>query len=235
VTQPDLNLTAPAELTGEQERLRAELRARGEELRACRGRLMEAIYAERRRFERDLHDGAQQRLVSVAMSLALLEAKLPSDPNAAKPIAREAQSAMAEALEELRELSQGIHPAVLRERGLGAALDDLADRVALPAHVDVSIDERPCPAVEAAAYFVVSEALTNAVKHSHAHDVTIAVWRENGLLSVEVSDDGIGGAAPGGGSGLRGLANRVEALEGTLVISSPPGRGTRLRAELRCA
>jgi signal transduction histidine kinase len=196
---------------------------------------MEAIYAERRRFERDLHDGAQQRLVSLAMSLGLLETKLPTDPNAAKPIAEEARVALAEALQELRELSHGIHPAVLRERGLGAALDELADRAALPACVDVSIDERPCPAVEAAAYFVVSEALTNAVKHSHAHDVRIAVWRENGRLTVEVSDDGIGGAAPEGGSGLRGLTDRVEALEGTLVLSSPPGRGTRLRAGLPCA
>jgi signal transduction histidine kinase len=228
------SVCAAAALTLENERLQAELRARLAELQASRARLVDATEAERRRIERDLHDGAQQRLVSLAMSLGLLDTKLPLDPDAAKPIAREARAALAVALEELRVLSHGIHPAVLTERGLAAALEELADRAALPTHVEVSIDERPGPAVEAAAYFVASEALTNAIKHSHAHEVRIAASRARDRLMIEVTDDGIGGASLLGGSGIRGLMDRVEALGGTLVVSSPPGRGTSLRAELPC-
>jgi len=228
------SVCAAAAMTLENERLQAELRARLGELQASRARLVDATEVERRRIERDLHDGTQQRLVSLAMSLGLLDTKLPEDPAGAKPIAREARQALAVALEELRELSQGIHPSVLTERGLVAALDELADRAALPAYVDVVIDERPCPAVEAAAYFLVSEALTNAAKHSHAREVRIAASRRRGALIVEVSDNGIGGAALAGGSGLRGLMDRVEALGGTLVVSSPPGRGTIMRAEIPC-
>jgi signal transduction histidine kinase len=229
------SVCAAAAMTLENERLQAELRARLGELQASRARLVDATEAERRRIERDLHDGTQQRLVSLTMSLGLLDTKLPADPEAAKPIAREARAALAVALEELRELSQGIHPAVLMERGLEAALEELADRAALPAYVEASIDDRPCPAVDAAAYFVVSEALTNAVKHSHAHEVRITASRRHGFLTVEVTDDGIGGAALRRGSGIRGLTDRVEALGGRLVVSSPPGRGTSLRAELACA
>jgi signal transduction histidine kinase len=229
------SVCAAAAMTLENERLQAELRARLGELEASRARLVDATEAERRRIERDLHDGTQQRLVSLAMSLGLLNAKLPEDPAAAKPIAEEARAALAVALEELRELSHGIHPAVLTERGLGAALEELADRAALPAYAEVSIDERPCPAVEAAAYFVVSEALTNAAKHSHAGEVRITASRDRDVLIVEVVDDGIGGAVLRGGSGLRGLTDRVEALGGRLVISSPPGRGTTIRADLPCA
>ena len=228
------SVCAAAALTLENERLQAELRARLAELQASRARLVDATEAERRRIERDLHDGTQQRLVSLAMSLGLLDTKLPLDPDAAKPIAQEARAALAVALEELRVLSHGIHPAVLTERGLAAALEELADRAALPTHVEVSIDERPGPAVEAAAYFVASEALTNAVKHSHAHEVRIAASRARDRLMIEVTDDGIGGASLLGGSGIRGLMDRVEALGGTLVVSSPPGRGTSLRAELPC-
>jgi signal transduction histidine kinase len=229
------SVCAAAAMTLDNQRLHAELRARLAELQASRARLVDATEAERRRIERDLHDGTQQRLVSLAMSLGLLETKLPADPDAAKPIAHEAREALAVALEELRELSHGIHPAVLTERGLSAALEELVDRAALPAHLEVSIDVRPPPGVEAAAYFMVSEALTNAVKHSHAREVRVSASREQGELIIEVADDGIGGAAPHGGSGLRGLTDRVEALGGTLVVSSPPGRGTRLRAELPCA
>jgi signal transduction histidine kinase len=228
------SVCAAAAMTLENERLQAELRARLSELQASRARLVDATEAERTRIERDLHDGTQQRLVSLAMSLGLLDTKLPADPEAAKPIAEEARAALAVALEELRELSQGIHPAVLTDRGLKVALEELADRAALPAHLDVAIDERPCPAVEAAAYFMVSEALTNAAKHSHAGEVRITATRRRGPLVVEVSDDGIGGAGPHGGTGLRGLTDRVEALGGTLVVSSPPGRGTTLRAEIPC-
>jgi signal transduction histidine kinase len=229
------SVCAAAAMTLENERLQAELRAQLGELQASRARLVDATEAERRRIERDLHDGTQQRLVSLAMSLGLLETKLPADPEAAKPIAKEARAALAVALEELRELSQGIHPAVLTERGLAAALEELADRAALPAYLEVSIDERPCEAVEAAAYFVVSEALTNAAKHSHASEVRITASRGGGLLTVEVEDNGIGGAVLVGGSGLRGLTDRVEALGGRLTVSSPPGRGTSLRADIPCA
>ena len=228
------SVCAAAAMTLENERLQAELHARLVELQASRLRLVDATETERRRIERDLHDGTQQRLVSLAMSLGLLDAKLPADPNAAKPIAQEARAALAVALEELRELSHGIHPAVLTERGLPAALEELADQAALPAHLEVAIDARPCPAVEAAAYFVVSEALTNAVKHSHAREVRITASLTQDMLTVKVSDDGIGGAALQGGSGLRGLTDRVEALGGTLVVSSPPGRGTAVRAEIPC-
>jgi signal transduction histidine kinase len=229
------SVCAAAAMTLENQRLQAELRARLGELEASRARLVDATEAERRRIERDLHDGTQQRLVSLAMSLGLLDTKLPLDPDAAKPIAQEARAALAVALDELRELSHGIHPAVLTERGLAAALEELTDRAALPAYVEVSIDERPCPAVEAPAYFVASEALTNAVKHSHAHEMRISASREKDTLVVEVVDDGIGGAALRDGSGIRGLMDRVEALGGTLVVSSPPGRGTTLRAQLPCA
>jgi signal transduction histidine kinase len=228
------SVCAAAAMTLENERLQAELRARLGELQASRARLVDATEAERRRIERDLHDGTQQRLVSLAMSLGLLETKLPTDPEAAKPIAHEAREALAVALAELRELSQGIHPAVLTERGLGPALEELADRAALPAYLEVSVDERSCPAVEAAGYFVVSEALTNAVKHSHASEVRIRASRRDARLTIEVEDDGIGGAALVGGSGLRGLTDRVEALGGRLTLSSPPGRGTSLRAEMPC-
>lgn len=219
-------------LTLENDRLRSQLSARFDELRACRGRVADAIYAERRRIERDLHDGTQGRLVSLAMSLGLLEAKLPTDPDAARPIVREAREVLAVALAELRELSSGIYPGVLAERGLAAALQDLADRAALPTQVDLSLNSRLPPQVEAAAYFVVSEALTNALKHSHAREIRIAATRKRARLTVEVADNGIGGAMTAGGSGLPGLADRVEALGGTLILSSPPGQGTTVTAEI---
>jgi signal transduction histidine kinase len=229
------SVCAAASLTIENERLQAELRARLVELQDSRGRLVEATETERRRIERDLHDGTQQRLVSIAMSLGLAESKLPTDPATAAPLVHEAREALAVALQELRELSQGIHPSILTERGLPAALDELCRRAALPATLDVSLDGRLPAQVETAAYFVVSEALTNAVKHSHATALRISAAREGRTLIAEVVDDGIGGAAAGGGSGLRGLADRVEALGGRLTVSSPPGRGTTIHAEIPCA
>ena len=228
------SVCAAAGLTLENERLQAELRARLTELQASRGRLVEATDAERRRIERDLHDGTQQRLVSIAMSLGLLESKLPASSEEALPIVHEARAALTEALAELRDLTQGIHPTILVERGLSAALDELCHRSAVPAHLRVDLDSRLPGQVESAAYFFVSEALTNAAKHSHASEIRIGVARDGARLSVEVADDGIGGAAGGGGSGLRGLADRVEALGGSLTVSSPPGRGTTLRAEIPC-
>jgi signal transduction histidine kinase len=230
------SVCAAASLALENERLQAELRARLVELGASRARLVEATDAERRRIERDLHDGTQQRLVSIAMSLGLLETKLPAQASAARPLVRETRAALALALAELRELTHGINPPLLTERGLPAALDELCRRAALPAHLDLKLDRRLPGQVESAAYFVASEALTNAAKHSHATEVRVIAADEGGRLRLEVADDGIGGASPvGGGSGLRGLADRVEALGGRFTISSPPGRGTTLRAEIPCA
>jgi signal transduction histidine kinase len=229
------SVCAAAALTLENARLQAELRARLTDLQASRARLVEATDTERRRIERDLHDGTQQRLVSIAMTLALAESKLAADRPAIQPVLHEARDALTAALAELRELTQGIRPAILVERGLSAALDDLARRAALPVRVDVSVSGRLPEQIEGAAYFVASEALTNAAKHSHASEVRLVASREDDVLIVEVVDDGIGGATVGGGSGLRGLTDRVEALDGRLTISSSPGRGTRLRAEIPCA
>jgi len=169
------------------------------------------------------------------MTLGLAESKLAADRPAVQPVLREARDALTTALAELRELTQGIRPAILVERGLAAAIDDLARRAALPVRLEVAVSGRLPEQVEGAAYFVVSEALANAGKHSHADEVRLGAWEEQGLLVLQVSDDGIGGAAAGGGSGLRGLADRVEALGGRLTVSSPPGRGTQLRAEIPCA
>jgi signal transduction histidine kinase len=228
------SVCAAAALTLENARLQAELRARLAELQASRSRLVEATESERRRIERDLHDGTQQRLVSIAMSLGLAESKLAEDRPAVEPVLREAREALAVALDELRELTQGIRPAILVERGLAAALDDLSRRAGLPVKLSVDVGGRLAEQVESAAYFVASEALTNAAKHSHASEVRLAAYQHDAILVLEVTDDGIGGAVPAGGSGLRGLADRVEALGGRLTASSPPGRGTTLRAELPC-
>ena len=153
----------------------------------------------------------------------------------ARPIVREAREGLAAALAELRELTQGIHPTILTERGLPTALDELCRRAALPAHCQVDLDQRLPDRVESAAYFLVSEALTNAAKHSHAGEVRVKARRAGELLTVEVADDGIGGAAVGSGTGLRGLSDRVEALGGTLTVTSPIGRGTVVHAEFPCA
>jgi signal transduction histidine kinase len=229
------SVCAAASLALENERLQAELRARLVDLQASRARLVGATDAERRRIERDLHDGTQQRLVSIAMSLGLLESKLPSQEGEARPLLRETREALAVALEELRELTHGINPPLLVERGLSAALDELCRRAALPTHLSLELDRRLPDHVESAAYFVASEALTNAAKHSHAREVRVLASCHGGTLTVEVADDGIGGAGTEGGSGLRGLADRVEALGGRFTVSSPPGRGTVLRAEIPCA
>jgi signal transduction histidine kinase len=225
---------AAASLTLENERLQAELRARLVELQASRARLVEATDIERRRIERDLHDGTQQRLVSIAMSLGLLEAKLPAPATAVQPLVREARDALALALAELRELTHGINPPLLTERGLPAALDELCRRAALPAHLDLALDRRLPDQIESAAYFMASEALTNAAKHSRGSLVRVAASYVGQNLTVEVTDNGIGGVTTAGGSGLRGLADRVEALGGRFTVSSPPGRGTTLRAEIPC-
>ncbi len=228
------SVCAAASLALENERLQAELRARLVELQASRARLVGATDAERRRIERDLHDGTQQRLVSIAMSLGLLESKLPAGEGEARPLLRETREALTLALAELRELTHGIAPPLLVEQGLAAALDELCRRAALPVHLRLEVDRRLPDEVESAAYFMVSEALTNAAKHSHGREVRVLATCPGQTLTVEVSDDGIGGAGTAGGSGVRGLADRVEALGGRFTVSSPPGRGTTLRAEIPC-
>jgi PAS domain S-box-containing protein len=205
-----------------------------EELVASRARIVEAGDAERRRLERNLHDGAQQRLVSLSLSLRLAQAKLATDAHAADEILSGASVELALALEELRELARGIHPAVLTDRGLGPALESLADRTPIPVEFDRLPEDRLPPPVEAAAFYVVSEALANVAKYADASSVSVSVAQEDGYAVVEVADNGVGGADPTGGSGLRGLSDRVAALEGRLAIVSPPGAGTRIRAEIPC-
>ena len=205
-----------------------------EKLAASRARLVEVGDAERQRLERNLHDGAQQRLVSVALELSMVASRLESDPAAAREMLATAQGDLARGLDELRELARGIHPVVLTERGLGPALDALVARAPLP--VDVTLpDERLAAPIEAAAYYVVAESVTNVAKYAQASSATVSIGRSNGAATVTVSDDGVGGADPAGGSGLRGLAARVEALNGHLEIDSPPGGGTRIRAEIPLA
>jgi signal transduction histidine kinase len=225
---------AAAGLALENERLQAELRANLDELRASRVRLVEAADVERRRLERDLHDGTQQRLVSISMALGLAASKLGSDPERARRILDETRKTLGTALEELRELSQGIHPGILTERGLGPALQELAYVAPVPIELTVPLKERLPEPVEAAVYYLVAEALANVAKYSSATLVSVNVDRRNGQAVVEVSDDGVGGANPARGSGLRGLADRVEALGGAFVVESPQGKGTRLRAEIPC-
>ena len=203
-----------------------------EKLAASRARLVEVGDAERQRLERNLHDGAQQRLVSVALELSMLGAKLESDPRAARELLATAQADLARGLEELRELARGIHPVMLTERGLGAALDALVARAPLPVDITMEPDERLAAPVEAAAYYVVAESVTNVAKYAHASSATVSIGRSNGVATVTVTDDGVGGADPAGGSGLRGLAARVEALNGRLDVESPLGGGTRIRAEI---
>ena len=194
-------------------------------------RIVAAAEHERRRIERDLHDGAQQRLVSLSMRLGLLAMRLPPGSDAQKLLAS-AQDELAASLRELRDLARGLHPAVLREHGLRAALESLAARAPLPVDLRVELTRRPPHAVEIAAYYVVSEALTNVAKYAGARAATVEVAEQDARLVVVVTDDGVGGADPAAGSGLRGLAERLAALGGRLEVSSAPGGGTTLRAEL---
>ena len=225
---------AAAGLAMENERLHAELRARVDELERSRERLIEAGLAERRKLERDLHDGAQQRLVALALSLRLARDRLGREPEAARDLLNEAMLELESATGELRELARGIHPAVLSDRGLTVAVKALAGRLAVPVELVSSPSERLPPRVEVASYYVVAEALTNVARYSHAHTAEVRITTVNGFLAVEVSDDGVGGADPRRGSGLRGLADRVSALDGRLEVNSPPGRGTTVRARIPC-
>ena len=215
-------------------RLDAELRARLEELRASRARLVEAGDAERRRLERDLHDGAQSRLVALALLLRGARARAEAGSELAAMLDR-ATAELQAGLDELRELARGIHPAVLTDRGLEPALQSLVARAPVPVSVEAPAEERLPGPVESAAYFVVSEALANVAKYARATHAEVAVRRDNGRVTVEITDDGVGGADAARGSGLHGLADRVAALDGTLSLDSPAGRGTRVRAEIPCA
>jgi signal transduction histidine kinase len=229
--EPQLVRTAgaAAALALENQRLSAELRARIEDLRASRTRIVEAGDAERRRLERDLHDGAQSRLVALAMKLRMARRRAEGRPDVTA-ILDESSAELQASLDELRELARGIHPAVLTDRGLGPALEMLASRAPVPVDVAGDVDDLP-PAVATAVYFVVSEGLTNVAKYARARHATVTVSRDDNRVVAEVADDGVGGADLARGSGLRGLVDRVAALDGRLELHSPAGNGTRLRAE----
>jgi signal transduction histidine kinase len=224
---------AAAGIALENARLQAELRARLLELKESRARVIEATDTERRRLERDLHDGAQQRLVAISLELGRLEERAESDPGMKEAIERTKREAE-ESLRELRELARGIHPALVTDHGLAVALEALIARAPIRVGLDVDLDSRLPEPVEVAIYYTVSECLTNVAKYARASATTVAVSRDSGQVVVEVTDDGVGGANTEGGSGLRGLADRVEALDGRLRVWSPPGRGTRVRAEIPC-
>jgi PAS domain S-box-containing protein len=213
-------------------RLNAELHDRLEDLAASRARIVAAGDVERRRLERNLHDGAQQRLVALSLALRVALAKLDSDPVAARATLAAAGDELALALAELRELARGLHPAVLSDRGLRAAVEMLAGRSPVPVEIAEVPDERLPEPVEAAAYYLIAEALTNVAKYAGASTVQVRVAASEETVVVEVADDGVGGADPASGSGLRGLADRVEALGGSLAVASPAGAGTSLRAEI---
>jgi signal transduction histidine kinase len=226
-------VTAATTLTLENERLARQLEAKVELLRASRARIVESGDEARRQLERDLHDGAQQRLVSLAVSLRVLRTRVDGDPDLVREV-EAARSELDHALDELRELARGIHPAVL-DTGLEGAVRALVARAPMPVTVRELPDVRLPSGVETAAYFVVAEALTNVAKYARAQEATVSVERQDGYLVVEVRDDGVGGANPSAGSGLRGLSDRVAALDGELELDSPPGRGTTLRARMPCA
>ncbi|UGS35810.1 sensor histidine kinase [Capillimicrobium parvum] len=224
-----------AALALENDRLQAELRARVAELQESRANILAFGLAERRRLERDLHDGAQQRLVALSLQVNLARAKLEDDPATAASLLDSAREELRQALGELRELARGIHPAVLTDQGLEAAVSALAERSPVPVTVEPLPAERLPAQVEAVAYFVVAESLTNVVKYAGADEASVSVERVNGHAIVEVRDDGVGGADVGRGTGLRGLADRVAALDGKLEIVSPTGEGTLVRAAIPCA
>ena len=225
---------AAARLAVENSRLQAQLRAQLAEVRASRARIVAAGDAERRRLERDLHDGAQQRLLGIRLALRLARTRVGHDDAEVQELLGEADAELMTGLDELRALARGIHPAVLTDEGLAAALGSLARRAPVPVTISASKERLAAP-VEAAAYFVASEALANVAKHAQASNVTITVTCADGWVRLEVADDGIGGADASRGSGLSGLRDRVEALDGHLDVTSAPAVGTTLRAEFPCA
>ncbi|MEV5594807.1 sensor histidine kinase [Streptomyces sp. NPDC052496] len=209
-----------------------ELERRIAELKTDRATVSDTAAADLRRIERDLHDGAQARLVALAMGLGLAKEKLLEDPDAAARMVDEAHGEVKLALQELRDLARGIHPAILTDRGLGPALTSLAGRCTVPVTVQVDVAERPAPAIESIVYFTVSELLQNISKHSGARAARVELWRAQDRLLIQVQDDGRGGARLEGGSGMAGLAERLESVDGMFVLDSPPGGPTRVTAEL---
>ncbi|MCX4654467.1 sensor histidine kinase [Streptomyces microflavus] len=209
-----------------------ELERRIAELESDRGVVVDTAAADLRRIERDLHDGAQARLVALAMGLGLAKEKLTDDPEAAARMVDEAHGEIKVALQELRDLARGIHPAVLTDRGLDAALSAIASRCTVPVNVSVDLPGRPAEAIEGIAYFTVSELLQNVSKHSGARSASVEVWRAADRLLIKVTDDGSGGARMGGGSGMAGLAERLGAVDGLFVLDSPVGGPTAVTAEL---
>jgi signal transduction histidine kinase len=210
----------------------SRLASRVVELESDRGVVVDTAAADLRRIERDLHDGAQARLVNLAMGLGLAKEKLTEDPQAAARMVDEAHGEVKTALQELRDLARGIHPAVLTDRGLDAALSSVASRCTVPVQMDVDLPARPAPAIEGIAYFTVSELLQNISKHARATRATVDVWRVENRLMLQVVDDGVGGADVSHGSGLAGLAERLDAVDGVLVVDSPVGGPSRITAEL---
>ena len=227
------SVASAVRLSVENDRLQAEVEAQLGEVRESRARIVAAGDAERKRVERDLHDGAQQRLVSLTLALRLARLKLgdDGDPEVRQSLEQASDEARS-ALAELRELARGIHPQILTEAGLGSAIESLADRSSVDVAVDLGTDQRFSPAVEAAAYFVVSEALANVAKYSEAKRALVRTEWHDDELTIEIADDGVGGATPGVGGGLRGLADRLSAIDGRLEIFSPTGGGTRLLAHI---
>jgi signal transduction histidine kinase len=233
-TDPELvaSVAAAARLALENERLQAEIRAQLEEVRASRARIVEAGLDARRKVERDLHDGAQQQLLALSVRLQMARGAAAGDPRLESMLAS-AGTDLDAAIAELRGLARGIHPTVLTELGLGAAIENLADRATIPVEVSLT-DDRCSDVCEATAYFVVSEALANIARHARASRAVITIGLAGEALRVEVSDDGVGGAGLEAGGGLRGLVDRVSAVGGTLVVDSPPSAGTRLVADIPC-
>ena len=225
---------AAAGIALENARLHAELRARLEEIRGSRARIVEAAQHERQLLERNLHDGAQQRLIALSLDLSILKGRIDGAPEVTAGIDR-ARREIAASLAELREISRGLHPAVVSGHGLGVALEQLAARAPVPVKLNVDVDERLPEPLEVAAYYVVSESLANVAKHAQAKTARVEVLKEQDELVLEIVDDGVGGADSERGTGLRGLADRVESLDGRLRVWTPRGGGTRVRAEIPCA
>lgn len=226
---------AAARLALENERLQAELRAQLSELRASRTRIVQTGDVERRRLERNLHDGAQQRLLSLGLALQLARAQLGPETNGAVELLSEAEDELRAALDELRELARGIHPAILTDQGLASALRSLAERSRVPVTIAAPPETGLGESIEAAVYFLVSEALANCTKYAHASSVEVSVTRRYGIAVIDIDDNGVGGADPADGTGLRGLSDRVQALDGTFRVASPAGGGTHIHAEIPCA
>jgi signal transduction histidine kinase len=233
--EPELldGVQAAAGIALENARLHAELRARLEEIRGSRARIVEAAQHERQLLERNLHDGAQQRLIALSLDLSLLKGRINGGPEV-KAGLDQARREIAASLAELREISSGLHPAVVSGHGLGVALEQLAARARVPVELNVDVEGRLAEPLEVAAYYVVSESLANVAKHAQAKTARVEVLKEQDELVLEIVDDGIGGADSERGTGLRGLADRVESLDGRLRVWTPPGGGTRVRAEIPC-